>query len=304
VLSNLSETDIRLLRVFAKVVESKGFSAAQITLNVNQSTISTHMQALEQRLGIRLCERGRSGFALTERGQMIYQASQKLFAAIEDFRSEAGVARNCLVGTLTVGIIDCLIGNPACVLSDVIRKFNDHAPEVQVNIRVTGPSEIERLVLDGHCDVGLGACGRHSPYLAYDDLFEERQTLFCGKLHPLFADASNVSLADLKDNKLIRRAYAAPEHLPADAWIGSAATADLMESVALLVLSGRYIGFLPYHYAAPWVQSGDMRALLDSEVSYDNPIYLVLRKVEIQKPVVRAFTEELLKTQAALRVAA
>lgn len=59
-LSNLSEGDIRLLKVFVKVVEAGGFSAAQIDLNISQSTISTHMTSLEQRLGMRLCERGRS----------------------------------------------------------------------------------------------------------------------------------------------------------------------------------------------------------------------------------------------------
>src|SRR5713226_1536269 len=72
-LANLSEGDIRLLKVFAKVVEAGGFSAAQIELNVSQSTISTHMTALEHRLGVRLCQRGRSGFKLTEKGQLIYQ---------------------------------------------------------------------------------------------------------------------------------------------------------------------------------------------------------------------------------------
>ena len=94
-LGNLSESDIRELRVFAKVVEAGGFSAAQIELNVSQSTISTHMTALEQRLGMRLCKRGRSGFSLTDRGQLIYQATQRLFAALDEFRSEAGAARNC-----------------------------------------------------------------------------------------------------------------------------------------------------------------------------------------------------------------
>ena len=52
-LSNLSESDIRLLKVFAKVVDAGGFSAAQIDLNISQSTISTHMTALEQGLGMR-----------------------------------------------------------------------------------------------------------------------------------------------------------------------------------------------------------------------------------------------------------
>ena len=86
-LTNLSESDIRLLKVFSKLVEAGGFSAAQIELNVSQSTISTHMTALEQRLGLRLCQRGRAGFRLTEKGQLIYQASQRLFASLEEFRS-------------------------------------------------------------------------------------------------------------------------------------------------------------------------------------------------------------------------
>jgi DNA-binding transcriptional LysR family regulator len=77
-LANLSESDLRLLRVFAKVVEAGGYSAAQIELNVSQSTISTHMTELEHRLGVRLCQRGRSGFSVTEKGRLIYQASLRL----------------------------------------------------------------------------------------------------------------------------------------------------------------------------------------------------------------------------------
>ncbi len=176
-LSNLSETDIRLLRVFSAVVDAGGFSAAQIDLNVSQSTISTHMTTLEQRLGVRLCERGRSGFKLTERGQLIYQAAQRLFSAIDEFRSDAGAARNCLTGSLVVGIVDSLIANPECKLHSAIGSFNQIAPEVQITLRVTSPSEIERVVLDGSCDLGLGTCGQHSPYLDYEDIFNEQQVL-------------------------------------------------------------------------------------------------------------------------------
>src|SRR5581483_6971408 len=133
-LANLSEGDLRLLRVFAKVVEAGGFSAAQIELNVSQSTISTHMTALEQRLRVRLCERGRSGFRLTEKGTLIYEASQRLFAAIDAFRSEAGAARSCLLGKLTICIIDNLANNPDCHLHRAIASFNATAPEVQISL--------------------------------------------------------------------------------------------------------------------------------------------------------------------------
>ncbi len=291
-LSNLSEGDIRLLKVFAKVVDVGGFSAAQIDLNISQSTISTHMTSLEQRLGMRLCERGRSGFRLTERGQLIYQASQRLFMALDEFRSDAGAARNCLTGNLVVGIVDSLITNPVCLLHRAIAAFNDTAPEVQVTIRVTSPSEIERMVLEGTCDLGLGTCGEHSPYLEYENIFEERQVLYCGQGHALFAQYREVEVTELKDHQFVRRAYASPEQLPGVV-LGSTAVADLMEGVAAFILSGRYIGFLPAHLAQHWVAQGMMRPILDDILGYPNPVYLATRKTEAKKPVLSVFLKEL-----------
>lgn len=292
-LTNLSEGDIRLLKVFAKVVETGGFSAAQIDLNISQSTLSTHMTSLEQRLGVRLCERGRSGFHLTERGKLIYQASQRLFSALDDFRSDAGAARNCLTGKLVVGIVDSLIVNPACALNHAIAAFNTKAPEVQITIRVTSPSEIERVVLEGSCDLGLGTCGRHSPYLDYEDLFEERQVLHCGRGHPLFERSRMIGIADLADQQFVRRAYAAPDKLPSGIRLVSTAVADLMEGVAVFILSGRYIGFLPALFAQNWVAQDLMRPLLEETLGYQNPVYLATRKTETKKPALAAFLRDL-----------
>ena len=61
-IGRLSKTDLHLLAVFMTVVENGGFAAAQVTLNVGQSTVSRHIGDLEKRLGMRLCQRGRVGF--------------------------------------------------------------------------------------------------------------------------------------------------------------------------------------------------------------------------------------------------
>ena len=65
----LHGVDLRLLRIFQAVVRFNGFSAAQEPLGITQATISAHMKQLEGRLGLRLCERGRSGFYLTDYGK-------------------------------------------------------------------------------------------------------------------------------------------------------------------------------------------------------------------------------------------
>ena len=70
-LGNVTDNDLRLLRVFRAVVACGGFAAAELELNINRSTISRHIKDLEMRLGVTLCRRGRGGFALTDEGCVI-----------------------------------------------------------------------------------------------------------------------------------------------------------------------------------------------------------------------------------------
>lgn len=70
-----------------------GLSVAQVALNISASTISIHLSSLEERLGMRLCERGPGGFALTEQGRQVYAAATKLSRSLEDFRAEVGALR-------------------------------------------------------------------------------------------------------------------------------------------------------------------------------------------------------------------
>ena len=70
-LGRISDLDLRLLRVFQAVAECRGLAAAELRLGITRSTISTYLADLETRMGVRLCERGRGGFELTEDGQRV-----------------------------------------------------------------------------------------------------------------------------------------------------------------------------------------------------------------------------------------
>src|SRR5260221_560007 len=75
--SQLTDLDLRLIRVFLAIVDAGGVTPAQATLNIGQSTISTQLATLETRLGYRLCERGRGGFPLTARGGQFDHDAQR-----------------------------------------------------------------------------------------------------------------------------------------------------------------------------------------------------------------------------------
>ena len=83
----ISDMDMRLLRVFKAVVDCGGMAAAELELNIGISTISRHVKDLEIRLGLALCRRGRGGFSLTQEGEQIYAQTLSLLAATDAFRT-------------------------------------------------------------------------------------------------------------------------------------------------------------------------------------------------------------------------
>lgn len=102
----ISDTDLRLLRVFVTIARCGGFTPAQAELNVSQSTISNQMRALETRLGVRLCQRGRQGFRLTEQGRALLHSADELFRSLEQFQVDTAALRGDLTGELRVGVVD------------------------------------------------------------------------------------------------------------------------------------------------------------------------------------------------------
>ena len=78
-LKNVTDIDLRLLRLFASVVRCGGFTAAQAELNMSQSNISMHIGNLEKRLGYRLCKRGKGGFSYVIGGR-----SRNVFRYVRD----------------------------------------------------------------------------------------------------------------------------------------------------------------------------------------------------------------------------
>lgn len=101
-LHQVSDFDLRLLRIFKTVAECGSFSGAESALGITRSAISLHMGDLEKRLGMRLCQRGRAGFALTDEGREVLRASETVLVAIEGFRTEVNQMHQQLRGDLKI----------------------------------------------------------------------------------------------------------------------------------------------------------------------------------------------------------
>ena len=275
--THVGQSDLRLLRVFSTVVECGGFTPAQLALNVSQSTISSHMAALEERLDMRLCERGRGGFRITRHGRRVYEAAQRLFRSIDSFGSEVDALRGHMSGELHIGVVDNAITNPDYALPEAIAKFELRLGDVQISLHISTPAEIERAIVEGRYDIGIGGYTKQISALEYTPLMRENQLLYCSSAHPLFT-VDRLDVADLAQYRFVRRPYVPDDHIPHADVLNSAAIAENMEAIAVLILSGEFVGFLPEHYAARWVREGGMKAVLSHIMHYESQLELIARK--------------------------
>ncbi|WP_067065347.1 LysR family transcriptional regulator [Roseateles chitosanitabidus] len=266
----IADVDLRLLRVFKSVVECGGMAGAELELNVGMPTISRQIKDLEERLGLVLCRRGRAGFALTAEGSELYAAALQLLSATTDFRTRLEEIHDRIGGELHLAVFEKTVSNPASRISQALERFHRAAPDVSLNIHVSGIEAIEQGVLNGQFQLGIVPEHRHSASLAYQPLFSEPMHLYAAPGHPWFSSTKRWSWADLRRQPLAALGYQSPNmRLMHRRQLVRQATASDQEGVALLILTGCFVGFLPGHYARPFVEDGRLRAVSEGLLGYD-----------------------------------
>ncbi|WP_346837879.1 LysR family transcriptional regulator [Microbulbifer sp. SAOS-129_SWC] len=291
----LSDMDLRLLRVFREVVRAGGLAPAEVALNISRSTISTHLSDLEARLGMPLClrSRGRADFKLTREGEALFEAINELDGHLDAFKSQVNAIQSQLTGSLRVVLPDDVLDIPQLDLPATIARIKQQAPQLQLDLQLAAPQELELEILAGRADVGINPLHSRRPGLDYRPLFHHQSRLYCGRRHPL-AGATEVS-----EELLTQQELAAPSH----AVLSGAAhlyrlfprksTANHMAARLAMLLSGQFVGFLPEYLAERHVQSGELIALSPERFHYRIQNAATFKRSAAEHAAVRLFLESL-----------
>lgn len=297
VMGQLTDTDLRLLRVFKSVVDCGGMAAAELELNIGISTVSRHVKDLETRLGMTLCRRGRAGFALTAEGELIYAETQRLLASANAFRSSVDEIHQRMAGQLHIAIFDKTASNPESNIGRAIAVFMERAPDVTLNMHVVPINAIERGVIEGQFQLGILPVHRISDSLVYTDIFTETMLLYCGQDHPLYhTDDTALTWDDIRTHPFAGLGFHSPNmEFSQRLRLARRATGFDQEAIATLVLSGKFLGFLPDHYAEGFVINRRMRAINAPLFRYACTFVSVVRRSPQASRVTRAFEQCLLE---------
>jgi DNA-binding transcriptional LysR family regulator len=111
------------LTAFVRVADSGGFSAAGRRLKMSTTMVSNHVQALEERLGVRLLNRTTRKVSLTEIGKAYYDRAIQILADLEQADDIAGALQSTPRGTLRIYTATHIVQLVAPVVTDFLKQF-------------------------------------------------------------------------------------------------------------------------------------------------------------------------------------
>ena len=160
------------LTAFVRVVDTGGFSAAGRRLNMSTTMVSNHVQALEERLGVRLLHRTTRKVSLTEIGKAYYDRCIQILADIEQADDIAGAMQSAPRGTLRIYTATHVVQ----FIAPVVSEFLAAHPEVKVDLSM-GEGTID-LIEEGF-DVAIRLTPPPDSSLIVRNLATWRHVLCC-----------------------------------------------------------------------------------------------------------------------------
>lgn len=191
--------------------------------------------------------------------------------------------------------MDNTISDENSPLISALRLINDESPKVRFRLHAAQLDEVERGVVEGRFIAGIVPVYQRREEFDYFKLYEELSEAYCGVGHPLFdVDDALIDVDVLRTQPFINHRYAI--HRDKLNFVGQdshSASASQVEAVAMLIQTGRFVGFLPRHYAAAQVAAGKLRALRPEVIRFSTAFNLILRHNTTRSPLIKSFAQAL-----------
>jgi DNA-binding transcriptional LysR family regulator len=139
----------RYLQTFSQVAELRSFSKAALALGYAQSSITSHIQALETELGVQLFDRLGRQVQLTDAGKRLLAYSKRLLALADEARAAVSNEGQCEV-TISAPETLCAYRLPPLLLA-----IRDELPQVRVVFRPLPGTELRGRVRSGELDLAF-----------------------------------------------------------------------------------------------------------------------------------------------------
>ena len=286
--------DVRGLEVFLSVAKHLNYTRAGEEVNLSQPSVSVRIRQLEDELGTKLFEQLGKKVSLTDAGLVLMPYARRVITAVENAQSAIDELLGLERGTLRIGAST----TPGMYLvPQVIARFNDRYPKIEIHLGIKDTQQIEESVLRNEFDFGF--VGGH---LVGDEVevfpwLRDQLVLIVAPDHPLVKKGS-IQSDDLRNEKFILRepgsaTRAAISHHMENSGLEIDPVMEMEnpESVKKAVQSGLGIAFISRFAVEAELKTRSLIAIRVRGLRIDRELKIVYRRDKHLGRAAKAFIE-------------
>ncbi|MCM3003305.1 LysR family transcriptional regulator [Priestia koreensis] len=283
--------EIRHLITFQTIVEIGSYTGAASKLGYTQSTITSHIQALEHEIGGELFSYVKRNLNLTHLGRELIPLSEDLLSTHEQIKNMKSIHE--VKGVLTIAAPESLTISR---LGPILKEYSLRYPHVKIVVKngTCGQNQVD--LISGRVDVALMVYPQlNLEKCIHYSLVEEEIVLVGSKDGPNDFDEyrkNNANYFFITNEEGCSYRTMFEKHLLKHD-IESFQTMDLwsIEAIKQLVMSGLGFSALPYITVKDEVTSGKLKILRHSEQFESIYSHMLIKKKKWLSPAVEAFVE-------------
>ncbi len=140
------------MRTFVAVAEEEHLTRASERLFVSQPSVSTHIKALEEELGVKLFTRTPKGMSLTSEGLALKPKAEAILAAAKDLLYQAKSMNKQLVGDVRLGLNT---DSSFLKIPGLLRHLEENYPRLNIQLLQSLSGFIRQDLSSGKLDAGF-----------------------------------------------------------------------------------------------------------------------------------------------------
>lgn len=192
--------EIRQLKAFLAIAETKTFTAGARQVNITQAAISMQIRQLEESVGLPLFTRTPRRVILTEAGELLLGRARKILrehsAALAEIAEIAGAEH----GRLRIGSASAMFDTAQ--LPGILEKLKHKFPNAEVKVSSGTSQALVEKILHGDIDTAFVSLPVETSNIQTDLLFSDEIIAIANPGHPL-AKEKFISAATLAGEHLI-----------------------------------------------------------------------------------------------------
>ncbi len=287
--------DLRRLEIFVKVAELGSFSRAAQALSLTQPTVSEHVRALEDELGVQLLDRLGRGAAATRAGQLLLGYAQRMLTLSREARQAIDQFQGRLSGELIVGG-STIPGE--YVLPGLIGQFKAKQADISIVLLIGDSRQVTEWVDDGRVELAVVGARPGQRTLDARELMADELVVVVPAEHA-WARRDTVTLGEVKAEPMVVRergsgSRQALEHALHDGGTSLAAFRVVGEmgstqAIKQAVRSGVGISIISRRAVADECKAGYVVCLEIAQLEVRRAFYLVTHRDRTRSPLGVAF---------------